>query len=115
MQNMSVSVGNDPVAPTLFRLYINDSGSKSFSHGWSVLPGRLVVLARLQLNLPVLFGKHSLVAQMVKCLSTMWETRVRSLGWEEMAIHSRAIAWKIPWTEKPGSLQSMGSQIIGHD
>ena len=97
MQNMSVSVGNDPVAPTLFRLYINDSGSKSFSHGWSVLPGRLVVLARLQLNLPVLFGKHSLVAQMVKCLSTMWETRVRSLGWEdplekEMATHSSILA-----------------------
>ena len=71
MQNMSVSVGNDPIAPTLFRLYINDSGNKSFSHGWSVLPGRLAVLARLQLNLPELFGKHSLVAQMVKCLSTM--------------------------------------------
>ena len=48
----------------------------------------------------------SLVAQMVKCLSTMWETRVRSLGWEdplerEMAIHSRTIAWKIPRTEEP--------------
>ena len=47
----------------------------------------------------------SLVAQMVKRLSTMQETRVRALGWEdplekEMAIHSSTIAWKIPWTEK---------------
>ena len=62
----------------------------------------------------------SLVAQMVKCLSTLWETRVRSLGWEdplerEMAIHSRTIAWEIPWTEEPGRLQSMGSQRVGHD
>ena len=52
---------------------------------------------------------------MVKRLSTMQETRVRSLGWEdplekEMAIHSSTIAWKIPWTEMPGRLQSMGSQ-----
>ena len=62
----------------------------------------------------------SLVAQTVKCLSTMRETRVRSLGWEdplekEMAIHSSIIAWKIPWTEEPGRLQSMGSQKVGHD
>ena len=65
-------------------------------------------------------GSHrtSLVAQMVKRLSTMWETRVRSLGQEdplekEMAIHSRTIAWKIPWTEEPGRLQFMGSQRVG--
>ena len=62
----------------------------------------------------------SLVAQMVKRLSTMQETRVRSLGWEdplekEMAIHSSIIAWKIPWTEELGRLQSMGSQRVGHD
>ena len=53
------------------------------------------------------------MAQTVKCLSTMQETRVRALGWEdplekEMAIHSSTIAWKIPWTEEPGMLQSMG-------
>ena len=59
----------------------------------------------------------SLVAQMVKRLSTMWETWVRALGWEdplekEMAIHSSTIAWKIPWTEEPGRLQSMGSQRV---
>ena len=62
----------------------------------------------------------SLVAQTVKRPSTMWETRVRSLGQEdplekEMAIHSITIAWKIPWTEKPGRPQSMGSQRVGHD
>ena len=61
----------------------------------------------------------SLVAQTVKHLSTMRETQVRALGWEdplekEMAIHSSAIAWKIPWTEEPGRLQSMGLQRVGH-
>ena len=64
--------------------------------------------------------RASLVAQMVKCLSTMRETWVRFLGWEktlekEMAIHSSTITWKIPWTEEPGRLQSMGSQRVGHD
>ena len=63
--------------------------------------------------------KTSLVAQIVKHLSTMQETRVRSLGWEdplekEMAVHSRTVAWKIPWTEEPGKLQSMGSQRVRH-
>ena len=59
------------------------------------------------------------MAQMVKHLSTMQETWVRSLGWEdplekEMAAHSRTIAWKISWTEEPRRLQSMGSQRVGH-
>ena len=48
------------------------------------------------------------------------ETQVRSLGWEdplekEMAIHSSILAWKIPWTEEPGGLQSTGLQRVGHD
>ena len=56
----------------------------------------------------------------VKLLSTMWETRVRSLDWEDplekkMAIHSSTIAWKILWTEEPGRLQSMGSQRVRHN
>ena len=60
------------------------------------------------------------MAQTVKRLSTMQETRVQSLGWEdllekEIAIHSSTIAWKIPGTEEPGRLQSMGSQRVGHD
>ena len=53
-------------------------------------------------------------------LYTLWETQVQSLGQEdplekEMATHSSTLAWKIPWTEKPGMLQSMGSQRVGHD
>ena len=57
---------------------------------------------------------------MVKRLSTMRETEVQSLVWEdplekEMAIHSSTSAWNIPWTEEPGRLQSMGSQRVGHD
>ena len=62
----------------------------------------------------------SLVAQTVKHLPTMWETRVQSLGGKdplekEMAIHASTSAWKIPWAEEPGRLQSMGSQRVGHD
>ena len=57
---------------------------------------------------------------MVKDLPTMWETRIQSLGQEdllekEIATHSSTLAWKIPWTEEPGGLQSMGSQRVGHD
>ena len=57
---------------------------------------------------------------MVKRLSTMQETWVRSLGQEdplekEMATHSSMLAWKIPWTEEPGRLQSMGSQRVRHN
>ena len=62
----------------------------------------------------------SLMAQMVKCLPTMQETWVQSLGWEdplekEMATHSSILAWKTPWTEEPGGLQSMGSHRVGHN
>ena len=64
--------------------------------------------------------RASLVAQTVKHLLTMRETRVRSLGLEdtlekEVATHSSILAWKIPWTEEPDRLQSMGSQRVGHD
>ena len=63
---------------------------------------------------------HSLVVQMVKNLPAMWETWVRSLGQEdplekEMATHSSTLAWRIPWTEEPGGLQSMGSQRVRQD
>ena len=61
----------------------------------------------------------SLVALRVKCLPAMRETWVRSLGWEdllekEMATHSSTLAWKIPWMEEPGRLQSIGSQRVIH-
>ena len=60
------------------------------------------------------------VAQLLKNLPSMKETWVRSLGWEdplekEMATHSSILAWRIPWMEEPGGLQSTGSQRVGHD
>ena len=60
------------------------------------------------------------MAQRLKRLPTMWETQVRSLGREdplekEMVTHSSILAWKTPRTEKPGRLQSRGSQRVGHD
>ena len=73
---------------------------------------------------PLLFCHRShiasLVAQRLKHLPAMWETQVQSLGHEdplekEMAPHSSILAWRIPWTEEPGRLQSMGWQRVGHD
>ena len=60
------------------------------------------------------------MAQMVKSLPTIWETWVRSLGWEDplgegMATHSSILAWRIPQTEEPGGLQSMELHRVGHD
>ena len=68
---------------------------------------------------PQLF-RTSLVDQTVKQLPTVWETRVQSLDWEdplenEMATHSRTLAWKIPWMEDPGRLQSIGLQRVRHN
>ena len=65
----------------------------------------------------LVMAQASLVAQTVKHLPAVWETWVRSLGWEdplekEMATHSSTLAWKILWTEEPGRLQSMGSQRV---
>ena len=73
----------------------------------------------LEILLPV-NNRVSLVAQMVKNLPAMLETRVQSLGQEdplekELATHSSILAWRIPWTEEPGRLQFMGSQRVGHD
>ena len=60
------------------------------------------------------------MAQLVKNLSAMQETWVQSLGWEDpleegLATHSRILAWRIPWTDEPGRLQSMESQRVRHD
>ena len=65
-------------------------------------------------------GEKADMAQTVKNLPALWETQVRSLGGEdplekEMETHSSILAWRIPWPEEPGGLQSMGSQRIGHD
>ena len=93
---------------TVNYLFKHDSAISVFFEASATWLARLIPLPGL------------LVAQTVKRLSTIWETRVQFLGWEdplekEMAIHSRTIAWKIPWTEEPGRLQSMGSQRVGHD
>ena len=66
------------------------------------------------------FSMASLVTQRLKRLPAMRETRVQSLGQEdtlekEMATHSSILAWRIPWMEEPGGLQSMGSQRVRHD
>ena len=62
----------------------------------------------------------TLVAQRLKRLPAMQETWVRPLGWEdplekEIATHSSILAWRIPWMQEPGLLQSTGSQRVGHD
>ena len=83
---------------------------------WVPLRELLQLTYHININvfLELMFESQTcLVAQMVKRLSTTWETRVRALGWEdllekEMAIHSSIIAWKIPWTEESARLQSMG-------
>ena len=64
--------------------------------------------------------KAPLVTQMVKNLPAMLETWVRSLGWEDamekgMANHSSILTWRIPWTEEPSKLQSMGLQRVRYD
>ena len=71
---------------------------------------------------PLLFASLlvSMVAQRLKRLPPMQETQVRSLGQgdpleKEMVTHSSILAWRIPWTEDPGGLQTMGSQRVGHD
>ena len=62
----------------------------------------------------------SLVPQTIKNLPAVQETRVRSLAWEDpldkgMATHHSIVAWRIPWIEEAGGLQSMGFQRVGHD
>ena len=64
--------------------------------------------------------QSSLAAQTVKTLLVMWETCVQFLGWEDplekgTATYSSILAWRVPWTEDPGRLQSMDSQPAGHD
>ena len=83
-----------------------------------VVYSRRVNLIPVLLIIPILRG--SLVAQTVKNPPAIQETRVRSLGQEDplekgMAIHSSILAWRIPWTEEPGELQSIGFQRVGHD
>ena len=78
------------------------------------------ILSPCLFNLCAEYIGASLVAQRLKCLPGMQKTQVRSLGQEEplekeMATHSGALAWRIPWREEPGALRSMGSQRVRHD
>ena len=78
------------------------------------------ILFHYGLSQDIEYSGASLVAQMVKNLPAMQETWVQSLSWEdplekEMATHSRILAWRIPWTEEPGGLQSIRLQRVGHD
>ena len=73
----------------------------------------------LKSGLRICISTASLVPQIVKNLPALWETLVRSLGWEDpleegMATHSSILAWRIPWTEESGGLQPVGSQRVGH-
>ena len=78
----------------------------------------LSCFSRVQL-FTTLWTIASVVALAIKRQPAMWETRVQSLGREdplekEMATHSSTLDWKMPWTEEPGGLQSMGLQRVGH-
>ena len=92
-------------------------------HVWQLRSCRLRLrpgAARLTDEIKNIILWASLVAQMVKTLPAMWQTRVRSLGQEdplekEMATHSSVLTWRIPRTEEPGGLKSVGSQRVGHD
>jgi len=92
-----------------------------FCKGWLKLHDMwLWLLKEISLEVSNVKWESSLVAQMVKHLPTMWETWVRSLGWEdllekEMATHSSTLAWRIPQMEEPGRLHSMGSQRVRHN
>ena len=91
------------------------SSARISNNWWLVLKTELIVWIDLSCT-----KSASLVAQMVKHLSAMQETWVQSLGWEDplekdLATHSSTLAWKIPWMEKPGRLQSMGSQTVPQD
>ena len=77
----------------------------------------LVPLLKFPILSALCFSHYS---QMVKNPPAMWDIWVQSLGWADppekgMATHSSILAWRIPWTEEPGKLQSMGSQRAGHD
>ena len=89
---------------------------------WKTIPVIWAFSTLLTLSVLALFNMvygASLVAQTVKHLPTVWEIRVQSLSREDplkgMATYSSILDWRIPWTEEPGRLQSMGLQKAGHD
>ena len=102
-------------------IWRDEKNRNRWSDGWGIWRHVSFYLHKFYWSISLRnFFRTSLVAQTVKRLPTMQETRVQSLGWEdllekEMATHSSILAWKIPWTGEPGRLQSMGSQRVGHD
>ena len=88
--------------------YTCNAGDPSLISGWGRSAGEGI-------GYPLQYSWASLVAQLVKNPPVMWETWVRALGWEDplekgKATHSSILAWRIPWT-----VQSLGSQRVGHD
>ena len=110
-------------SPCLFNLYTEYfmwNAEVDESQGGLKIAGRNISNLRYADVITLMAEKASLVAQTVKRLPTMQETQVQSLGWQdplekEMATHSNPLAWKIPWVEEHGRLQSMGSLRVGHD
>ena len=101
-------------------LTLSDPMDCSLSGSSSTLKNDVLTLKRTHIVLQPFINGASLVAQMVKNLPAMKETWVRSLGWEDplekgVATHSGILAWRIPWTEEPGWLQSKGLQRIKRD
>ena len=104
-----------PGSPEVKTLYFHCHGSRSGNYN----PTSHVLWPKKEL-ITHTHIRASLVAQRLKRLPAMWETWVRSLGREdplekEMTTRSSILAWRIPWTEEPGRLQSMGSQRVGHN
>ena len=116
MNTLICTFVNDQLNIVSFLSYLFLPGE---SHGWTSLVGYSPWGCKESDTTERLHFRASLVAQMVKCLPTMQETRVRSLGREdplekEMATHSSILAWRISWMEEPGGLQYMGLQRVGH-
>ena len=130
--SVSMSIPDSLAIPSpilFFLVLLSSRGRTGINASDFVFPVKAYCFPRLSVKIhclmdspggPVATTLASLVAQTVQRLSAMRETRVQSLGWEdplekEMATHSSTLAWKIPWTEEPCKLQSMGSQRVGHD
>ena len=101
---------------------LQSMGSQRVRHGWATFTPALQSdsLPSEPPRKSYIISYVYLVAQVAKNLPAMQETQVRSLGQEDplekgMATHSTLLAWRIPWTEEPGRLQSMGSQRVGHN
>ena len=114
---------NLPHHLTISRLGVPDGSVDMESTCNAGDPGSIPGLGRSteeEIGYPLQYSWASLVAQLGKNLPVMWEAWVRSLGWEdplekEMATHSSILAWRIPWREESGRLQSTGLQRVEHD